>query len=333
MINLVSVIVPVYNVEKYLPQCVNSILEQTYRDIEVILVDDGSQDSSPQICDEYALQDRRVKIVHQKNGGLSDARNAGVAVAIGEYVIFMDSDDYWYNSEVLASLIKIFENSDDDIDFINFNCQYFYQRDNLLKPWPNYPVTVVKGNTKKEIILALIRHGIFPMSACMKLIKRKFLEENNIRFVEDITSEDIPWFLELLLKSNNCRFVNEFAYIYRKQVDGTISSSFSEKKFNDLFLIVSQETKKIQMSYSDVDLKGALLSFMAYEYCILLGMVNNFGRTKQRKHVKRLRQFHWLFQYDLNPKVKKVKMLLQLVGIYFTRIVLFWYIKKVVNRV
>ena len=91
---LISVIVPIYNVEKYLDRCVDSIINQTYKNLEIILVDDGSPDNCPQMCDDYAKKDSRIKVVHKENGGLSDARNVGMEVATGEYVSFIDSDDY-----------------------------------------------------------------------------------------------------------------------------------------------------------------------------------------------------------------------------------------------
>ena len=94
MNSLISVIVPIYNVEKYLDKCVDSIINQTYKNLEIILVDDGSPDNCPQMCDDYAKKDSRIRVVHKENGGLSDARNAGMKVATGEYVSFIDSDDY-----------------------------------------------------------------------------------------------------------------------------------------------------------------------------------------------------------------------------------------------
>ena len=94
MEKLVSVIVAVYNIEEYLPRCVDSILAQTYRNLEIILVDDGSKDQSGSICDSYAEKDRRIKVIHKKNGGLSDARNAGMDAATGEYIGFVDGDDW-----------------------------------------------------------------------------------------------------------------------------------------------------------------------------------------------------------------------------------------------
>lgn len=92
--DLISVIVPVYNVEKYLHKCINSILNQTYKNLEIILIDDGSTDNSGKICDEYALKDNRIKVIHKENGGLSSARNAGLDICSGDYIGFVDSDDY-----------------------------------------------------------------------------------------------------------------------------------------------------------------------------------------------------------------------------------------------
>lgn len=332
MEQLVSVIVPVYNVEKYLCQCVDSILSQKYVNLEVILVDDGSSDNSPEICDDYALQDTRVKVIHKDNGGAADARNTGLASAAGEYVIFLDSDDYWANSEVISTLVKVFENSKITLDFVNFNRQYFYQADNRIKLERLYAEAVIMGKNAEEAVPELIRQGMFTMSAGMKLIKKRFLEDNHIRFIKGIATEDIPWFLDVLAKSRYFKFVNEYFYIYRKQVGGSVSSNFSEKKYNDLLLILCNETVKIQNNYPESELKKALLSFCAYEYCILLGMVNFFSRKKRRKQVIKLKEYRWLLQYDLHPKVRKVRLLSRLLGIYLTRWILFLYIRKMVNR-
>ena len=106
---LISVIVPIYNVEKYLARCVDSIVNQTYKNLEIILVDDGSPDRCPQMCDDYAEKDSRIKVVHKKNGGLSDARNAGMAVATGEYISFIDSDDWIETSMFELLLNNIFQ--------------------------------------------------------------------------------------------------------------------------------------------------------------------------------------------------------------------------------
>ena len=101
----ISVIIPIYKVESYLRECVESVLRQTYQNLEIILVDDGSPDSCPQICEEYAIFDKRIKVIHKKNGGLSSARNEGFKHATGEYVLFLDSDDYWEKETAIQELI------------------------------------------------------------------------------------------------------------------------------------------------------------------------------------------------------------------------------------
>lgn len=328
----ISVIVPVYNVAKYLTQCVESIVSQTYSNIEIILVDDGSYDGSSEMCDKFASSDKRILVVHKSNGGLSDARNAGLDIATGEYVMFVDSDDFWKDNQVIEKLNNYLATCGNEVDFINFNCIYYYQKDEEFKWWPRFPNEVINGDSREDKIIGLISSGMFPMSACMKIIRRDFLKKNNIYFIKGIFSEDIPWFVDLLLKSNNFRFINEYLYVYRKQVPGTISSSFSERKYYDLFDIVEAEIQQIMNSHVKIEMRNALMSFMAYEYCILLGMVNNFGRGVWKKELLKLEGYKWLLEYDLNPKVRLVKRVKKVMGPSITSRILAYYIKKYVNK-
>lgn len=118
MSDLVSVIVPVYNVEKYLARCLDSIINQTYTNLEIILVDDGSKDSSGQICDEYAAKDQRIKVIHKQNGGLSSARNAGLDIASGSYIEFVDSDD-WIDKDTVKENLELIINENSNVVFFN----------------------------------------------------------------------------------------------------------------------------------------------------------------------------------------------------------------------
>ena len=120
-----SVIVPVYGVEKYIDQCVQSLLIQTYKNYELILVDDGSPDNCGQICDQYAEKDNRIRVVHKKNGGLSSARNAGLDIAKGEYVIFLDSDDFWDDAEALSGINRNLSESKADV--LIFPAKRYYE--------------------------------------------------------------------------------------------------------------------------------------------------------------------------------------------------------------
>jgi glycosyltransferase involved in cell wall biosynthesis len=325
-IPLISIIIPVYNVEQYLSDCITSVLSQEYANFECILVDDGSTDGSSALCDEFACQDTRIQVIHKENGGLSDARNAGLRRAGGMYVMFMDSDDFWNGKYVLSNLVSLF-NEKTNCDFIQFNCFYYYNKRLKYKAWPQYPVSINKYGNKSRKIIELISRGQFPMSACLKIIKREFLAKNNIHFIRGIISEDIPWFLEMIYKSNDFLFVNDYCYIYRKQVNNSISSSFSGKKYRDLYNIIVSETEKIQSGFDDNELKNALLSFMAYEYCILMGMTYFFPPARRKEEIVKLKNYVWLFKYRLHPKVGMVKNVLKLARFRITAYLLFLKLK------
>lgn len=121
----ISVIIPVYNVEKYLTQCINSVISQSYRNLEIILIDDGSSDNSSQMCDDFARQDSRIKVIHKINGGLSSARNAGIKIATGDYLLFLDSDDYWDSVDAMKECAEVCTKSHPDV--VMFGYKKFYQ--------------------------------------------------------------------------------------------------------------------------------------------------------------------------------------------------------------
>ncbi len=320
----VSFIIPIYKVEAYLDQCVDSILSQTYRDIEVVLVDDGSPDRCPVMCDAYAEQDSRVRVVHKVNGGLSDARNAGLKVATGEYVIFVDSDDFWVDEKQLMSLVHMVSEHK-DCDFICFNCSYYYPGSNTYKPWPAYSEAISKPASGNDILQTLVKSGTVPMSAWMKIIKRSFLIDNGLFFEVGILAEDIPWFINVLEKCNKCMFTNQYIYAYRQNVAGSITHSGDERSFNNLFAIVKEELDKVTARELDEAAKRALYSFIAYEYCILLSMLDGLQDAKSRR--KELYSYKWLLQYTDSPKVRKANRVYRMLGIRMTERVMRMYNK------
>lgn len=318
----VSLIIPIYKVEAYLNQCVDSVLNQTYRDVEVILVDDGSPDRCPKMCDEYAEQDGRVKVIHKPNGGLSDARNAGMKIATGEYVIFVDSDDFWVDDKQLESLVHMV-GEHEDCDFIGFNCSYYYPDSNTYKPWPAYSEAISKPASGNDILQTLVKSGTVPMSAWMKIIKRSFLIDNALFFKVGTLAEDIPWFINVLEKCDKCMFTNQYIYAYRQNVAGSITHSGGERSFNNLLAILKSELAKIENRKFSEDAKMALYSFLAYEYCILLSMLDGLQDAKTRR--KELYSYKWLLQYTDNPKVKMANRAYRVFGIRMTERVLRMY--------
>ncbi len=191
----VSVIVPIYKVEEYLPKCVDSILSQTFTDFECILVDDGSPDNCGKICDEYAKKDSRIKVIHKENGGLSSARNAGLDIAQGEYITFVDSDD-WINVHMLQVLYDAIIEKDADVSLCrhviatNKDCEY-RQRESIQKK-------VVCEPSKEGIDKVIDK---FQISACARLYKDTIFR--SIRFREGLLWEDFhirPYILYLCEK-------------------------------------------------------------------------------------------------------------------------------------
>lgn len=224
--NKVSIIVPVYNVEKHLEQCVNSILAQTYKNIEVILVDDGSPDNCGTICDNYIIKDPRIRVVHKKNGGLSSARNTGLDVATGEYIMFIDSDDF-IETDMVEVLFELKATSNADIACCGM---YRYKEtsttliDNTISK--NEIEILDRITSLKRLILRTI-----DCSSCNKLYHRELIGET--RFKEGRNNEDHPFLFELYQKCDSIAYTNK-AYYYYRATEGSITNSLNEKSF-DIF--------------------------------------------------------------------------------------------------
>ena len=316
----VSFIIPVYKVEAYLAECVQSILIQTYKDYEILLVDDGSLDNCPKLCDEWARNDERVKAFHKPNGGLSDARNYGLKHATGDYIVFMDGDDFWHHKDDLDKLVQKAKKNP-QADFIGYNCDYYYPDTNRYVPWVEYSEELASLANKDATTIALVKSGTFPMSACLKLMKREFLVNNELYFVKGQIAEDIPWFINVLDKSQYCIFINQYVYAYRQNVAGSITNNISQearqKSFNSLFNIFKTELEKIDSRSFNQEAKNAIKSFLAYEYSILLTYESIPKDSKKELH-----KYKDILQYTINPKIKIVSSVYRLFGINATEWVL-----------
>lgn len=317
----ISYILPVYKVEAYLRECVKSITCQTYKDIEIILVDDGSPDGSPALCDQLAVEDYRIKVLHKLNGGLSDARNEGLKLATGEYIIFMDSDDLWIGEDSLDKLVSLIMQYP-GCTFYGFNCQYYYPHSNIYTKWVPYADEVLIPISGSSAMVSLVKSGTFPMSACLKVIDRQWLIDNQITFKVGQISEDIPWFINVLDNSPKCVFVNDYIYAYRQNVSGSITASGGERTFNCLLDIVKTELRLIDKRSFLSDAKNALYSFLAYEVSILMAFVCSLPKEKQTEARANIKQFSWLFKYTQNPKTRMVSRMYNVFGYSITERVL-----------
>lgn len=225
---MISIIVPIYRVEKYLKECVDSILAQTYKNFELILVDDGSPDNCPAICDEYAKQDDRVVVVHKKNGGLSDARNAGLDIAKGEYIGFVDSDDY-ISPIMYETLMNRIISDQSDLAI----CQYTYVDDSgkIIKKEKTDKVISKKSYSPKEFILELfIPHGVDYVVAWSKLYKKEIF--NILRFPIGKQHEDEFIIHSVVAQCKKISCVEDELYYYRQREGSIMTEEFNAKRLD-----------------------------------------------------------------------------------------------------
>ena len=226
---LVSVIIPVYNTEDYLRQCLDSAVNQTLKDIEIICIDDGSTDHSPAILEEYQAKDPRVVIISQDNRGLSAARNCGMIKARGKYVYFLDSDDY-VDSETLKRSTELAEKN--DLDAVVFGFEQFADSDELLKIHPCM-VNIFSGServyTGAEYMSAAKDGGAYASRVWTAVWRRPFLEKNGIRFVEGILHEDMLFSFQAYMAADRVMAIPERLYHYRARPDSICTKPISAK--------------------------------------------------------------------------------------------------------
>ena len=293
---LISVIVPVFKVEQYLDECVQSIINQTYKNLEIILVDDGSPDRCPEMCDEYARQDSRIKVIHKPNGGLSSARNAGIDIARGEYIGFVDSDDYIAH-DMYEKLYKAFEGTE---KIFAVKCKYKRLAEGKLQPhkwWPNENMNILPS---EDYIMSMVSNEVSCFVWDM-LIQRKHLY---VRFAEGKLAEDLlfnyhlGYYVEehqLLLKH-----ISEELYIYRD----TVGSITNDKE--NLF-IVSIIDNLIYMYHDAInkgrkDLAGLLYARSASQTYELNMLMASNPTLKQRYYSEYHRR---MFDYDWPILIKR----------------------------
>jgi glycosyltransferase involved in cell wall biosynthesis len=248
---LVSVIVPIYKVEKYLVHCLESIVHQTYRDLEIILVDDGSPDNCPQICDDYKKKDNRIKVVHKENAGLGFARNSGLKIATGEYVLFVDSDD-WLSIDTISALMDYVQTYNPDmIIFGYYNvapgkipvCQKAINElyvcneeviDRVLLP-------IIGADSKKKVDFEL------HISVWNKLYKRSIIEQYNIEFVSEreYLSEDYFFNFDYILNSRKVVFITECYYYYRMN-PVSLSNFYKPERFDNSVRLINELQQRIE---------------------------------------------------------------------------------------
>lgn len=259
MKGLISVIVPVYNVEKYLSKCVDSCINQTYRNLEIILIDDGSTDGSGDICDEYSRLDERVVVVHQKNQGLSVARNTGIDISKGEWIGFVDSDD-WIEPDFFEILYSLVNTSNADI----CSCQKCLRYDE--NPIDNSDTNRITKYGFAELIKGLLPNDKnITFVVWNKIWKRSLI--GDVRFKQGQVCEDVAFDRQLFLRTNGLVHIDKTLYNYRQNRFGNTNTSFKLAKMcviDEFKMFINDLEERNEYELADVIAEVAAVHLMNY---------------------------------------------------------------------
>lgn len=316
---MISIIIPIYNIADCVHYSIESVLNQTYSDFELILVNDGSTDNSLEIVSKYAINNKKVKLVDKKNGGLSSARNAGIDIAIGEYILFLDGDDYYH--PMTLEILNQIRLDNDNPDFIQF--AYSEVTDY------NYTFTNI-SNVKSELITdkylmydRLLFLGGIGASACTKLIKRELVKD--IRFKEGIIHEDEFFTTRLINISQRVVYTDINLYQYVVRQNSIVHQKFSQKKLDSIVVIEDRIQLLKDLGYDDLVLRNYERLF---NICIILYYSAKDAKNKTAtqfikniiKKIVRIKKlklsgipqlvYRYPFSLSLLYKIRKIKKLL-----------------------
>lgn len=307
----VSVVIPVYKVENYIKKCVDSIINQTYENIEIILVDDGGNDNCPKICDEYAKKDQRIKVIHKENGGLSDARNEGIKNSTGDYIMFVDSDD-WVDTKIIEHLVKIKEKYNADIAICN---RFYAYEDGSNKLKYDDTNKILKMNSD-EALIELCSFNNFDMSAWAKLYNNNLFD--NIKFPVGKLCEDYYIMYQLFDLCQGVVYSSKPLYYYLQR-KGSITKN-NKKILMDYIYASNLQTEficKNKKSLIKYVKTSNMLSYMTvYNQCLDNGNKISGNQLKEfRKNVKS--NLKYLKSNDKISNARKIQIYLFCYNILF----------------
>lgn len=233
----ISVIVPVYNAEQYLERCVKSIIDQTYKNLEIILVDDGSTDNSGKMCDELSQKDERIHVIHKENGGSSSARNIGIKKASGDCISFIDSDDY-IEADMIETLYQKLKDNNADVAAISI--AMVRENGKKINGTDTKETYIYEGN---EIIKQLLLHDTIKNYSCDKLYKKKLFEK--VAFPEGISYEDVPTSMKIMREAQKVVYYDSIKYYYVKHKN-TISANCSERNVNNYLNVIINRYNELE---------------------------------------------------------------------------------------
>lgn len=308
-----SIIIPIYNIDSYLRECIESVLTQDFKNFEIILVNDGSTDKSLQICQEYQLKDSRVKLIDKVNEGLAETRNKGIDISQGEYLIFLDGDDHLEKTgNMLSKIHYLLLNS--KIDVLFFNLVGFN-----LNPDFTYNIHSIR-NIKKigatNNLDIIFRKRVYLASACNKIVKREVIFKNSLRFPKDMLSEDIKWCGDLLKYADNINFYPLNFYFYRQGREGSITFKTSKKNLMDIAWQIRDHYES-SIEYSG-NKEKYINEFYSFYYLSCIKQMCEHNEFSEKEIISILAPYKSYLTFSLEKRVFFFRIVVKIIGFKFT---------------
>lgn len=318
-----SVVIPVYNVAPYLRQCIDSVLAQQIPNSEIILVDDGSTDESGAICDEYQNKSNYVKVIHKENGGLSSARNAGIEVSSGQYIIFLDSDDWWNPDVRVYDLIE-YGKKNENVEMVLFSSLEYFEGKGVFARIEHRQLTSIRTDSAKNYYHDLLQNGNLEVSACTKLLKKEFIVNNQLYFKPGILGEDNEWMIRVLRSLSNVAILDIPVCIVRRGRVGSITSTIGKRNISDLLNIVIDSLNYCNGMENEI--KELELDFCSYLWFCALGLSQRLSKMDFLSLKSQFLSCSTVCKYSSSPKTKLAYLAVRMAGINNTRCVFGAYI-------
>lgn len=315
-----SIIIPVYNSEKFLADCLNSILCQTYTDFEIILVDDCSSDSSPAICDEFAEKyPDKVKAIHcETNGGVAQARNIGLENATGDYIGFTDNDDRWQFDYSLCEIDKKLSAS--KADMLVYGTSLYMDKAQKTELYGNtFKESMIENQDCFQAVRTMVKHDFINFAVWSKLVKREIIIENNILFPKNKRNEDTDWLAKVFAKINSVDSYEKALYLYRIGNDYSQTSKPLKRQYvDDLKEILIENIKAAALL--DAERRDMIYDFLCQAYTVYLSQLALFDDIEA--DIKEIKQYSFILKCGSKPYVKYLYLFYRIFGIKLTMRVL-----------
>ena len=292
-----SIIVPVYNVDTYLRECIESILSQSFNDYEMLLIDDGSTDNSGKICDEYGLSNRdKVRVIHKENGGLSDTRNVGISKAEGKYILFVDSDDY-----IAPQSLNIFYEKLCKCKFVDVLITRFmqvYSNAPVKNMDAEMPVGILNGGSKEKVIAWIFQKSQNTWPAQRYIVNGDFIRRNQLLFKKGFLHEDIDWTAKLFFYAEQFACIDYYWYAHRIGRMGSITTKPRVKRILDIIEIVNLNVNDPRYETLEATSKKIVFNRLVASLYSSISLYKIFDQDEKRKIENALKQTSRILKYS-----------------------------------